>query len=267
MNLGPRREGGHPLAPIAVEVVNLAVAKHRQFAWAVIFGLVISNLAARPTEYTTVSAPVTVTADSIISRLEAANRIREMSLHAYTATRTYRAQAGMGKQAELQALVDFQSPSTKRFRVLSEEGSGIFRQTVFRRMMQAEVDALQPEQKRRSAISNENYRFSLNGQSTVDGYRCWVLQAEPLREDKYLFRGRLYVDARDFAVVRVEGSPAKMPSFWTKRIGFVRDYRKIGAFWLPVRDESITQVRLFGESVVTVDHSDYRLGAAGSAGR
>jgi hypothetical protein len=243
------------------------MAKRNQFAWAAIFGLVISNLAAGvnfANEYTAASAPFSVSADSIISRLEAANRVREVSLQAYSATRTYRAQAGMGKKAELQAMVDFESPSTKRFRVLSEEGAGIFRQTVFRRMMQAEVDALQPEQKRRSALSPENYRFKLAGEHTVDGYRCWVLEAEPLREDKYLFRGRIYVDSRDFALVRVEGSPAKMPSFWTKKIGFIRDYRKIRGYWLPVRDESVTQVRLFGESVVTVDHSNYRLGATGN---
>jgi len=31
----------------------------------------------------------------------------------------------------------------------------------------------------------------------------------------------------------------------------------VGKFWLPQRDETLVQVRLYGKSVVTIDHQDY----------
>jgi hypothetical protein len=46
--------------------------------------------------------------------------------------------------------------------------------------------------------------------------RMYVLALEPKNKSKFLFRGRIWVDADDFAVVRVEAEPAKSPSFWTK---------------------------------------------------
>ncbi len=41
-------------------------------------------------------------------------------------------------------------------------------------------------------------------------------RVEPQTNNKLLFRGRIWVDAEDFAVVRIEAVPAKNPSFWTK---------------------------------------------------
>jgi hypothetical protein len=60
--------------------------------------------------------------------------------------------------------------------------------------------------------------------------------------DKYLFEGRVWIDVDDYAVVRIEGHPAKKLSFWIQRADFVRQYIKIGSFWLPQRDETFVQV-------------------------
>ncbi len=217
------------------------------------------GLAAEPRS---TAATALVSADSIIYRLEQATRDRDYALQSYTASRTYRAVGQRANtEAEMQAVVKFERPSSKQFTVVSEEGSGVIRRSVFRGMMEAEADAMRPERRRRSALTSENYRFTLAGREGINGNPCYVLDVEPLREDKYLFRGRVWVDASEFAVARVQGRPAKMPSFWTRKITFVRDYRKIGDFWMPVKDESVTQVRLFGEKTVTIEHSDYRLEA------
>src|SRR4051794_30965733 len=62
---------------------------------------------------------------------------------------------------------------------------------------------------------------------------------------------------RDFAVVRIEGHPAAHFSFWIKQAEFLRDYETVAGFWLPYRDETAVEVRLHGEKVLTIDHSDY----------
>ena len=81
----------------------------------------------------------------------------------------------------------------------------------------------------------------------------------PNGEDKYLFEGRIWIEENEFAVVKIVGRPAKRPSFWIKSADFTRHYQKIGGTWLPLRDQTVSQVRLFGENVLTIDHADYRV--------
>ena len=40
---------------------------------------------------------------------------------------------------------------------------------------------------------------------------------------------------------------------------FVRRYQKIGEFWLPLKDESTTQVRVFGKNTLTTEYDNYEI--------
>jgi hypothetical protein len=90
-----------------------------------------------------------------------------------------------------------------------------------------------------------------------------VLDARPQSNNKFLFRGRIWVDAKDFAIIRVEGEPAVNPSWRTEKTDFQRHYRKIGDFWLPESNESKTKVRVFGTAVLTIDYRDYQITRVG----
>jgi len=59
--------------------------------------------------------------------------------------------------------------------------------------------------------------------------------------------------------VRIEGRPARNPSFWVRGVQFVRTYQKVGSFWLPASTYSVSQVRIFGESELTIENSGYSL--------
>jgi hypothetical protein len=72
-----------------------------------------------------------------------------------------------------------------------------------------------------------------------------------------LFAGKIWIDVEDYAVVRIEGHPAKKLSFWIEQADFVRQYQKIDGFWLPQRDVTFVQVRLYGKKALTIDHQDY----------
>lgn len=69
----------------------------------------------------------------------------------------------------------------------------------------------------------------------------------------------MWIDAEDYAIVRIAGHPAKSPSFWITRADFVREYQKIGEFWLPARDKTVVRLRLYGNKVLTVIHGDYSI--------
>ena len=68
------------------------------------------------------------------------------------------------------------------------------------------------------------------------------MHATPTRKDKYLFDGKVWIDAQDYAVVQIVGHPAKKLSVWVDKADFVRRYQKIGDFWLPLKDETSVHV-------------------------
>src|SRR4030095_95489 len=86
--------------------------------------------------------------------------------------------------------------------------------------------------------------------------------AEPLTKNNLLYRGRIWVDAEDFAVVRIEAAPAKNPSFWTKETKIEQAYAKGGDFGLPLPNRSSSAIRLGGHAYSTIDYQDYRITTA-----
>jgi hypothetical protein len=108
-------------------------------------------------------------------------------------------------------------------------------------------------------ITPENYTLELLGEQQVGPYRCFLTRATPKRTDKYFFEGMVWIDTQDYAVVRITGHPAKKVSFWIERVNFVREYQKIEGFWLPLKDETHAQVRMYGQKILTIDHQDYTL--------
>jgi hypothetical protein len=86
-----------------------------------------------------------------------------------------------------------------------------------------------------------------------------VLQAVPKRKDKYLFEGTIWIESHDFAVAMIDGRPAKESSFWVKHVDFVRQYQRVDGFWLPLRDETQVDVKLYGKRVFTIDHDQYAI--------
>ena len=59
------------------------------------------------------------------------------------------------------------------------------------------------------------------------------------------------------SAMKIAGHPAKKPSFWVNRADFVREYQKLDGFWLPFRDETLVDVKMYGRKVFTVDHQQY----------
>lgn len=204
-----------------------------------------------------------VTEDHIFAELNAHNEIRKSGLRDYTALRTYQVIDLKGKvHAEEIGRMEFRAPDRKTFVVTSEMGSGLIRRMALNPLISSEIEAAAGRERHGSAISPDNYSLNLLGEQQLGPYRCFVAQAVPKRSDKYLFEGKLWIDVDDYAVVRIEGHPAKKLSFWIQRADFVRQYQKIEGFWFPQRDQTLVQVRLYGKKVLTIDHQNYVVNAA-----
>ena len=91
-----------------------------------------------------------------------------------------------------------------------------------------------------------------------------MLSLQPKGNSKYLYRGKIWVDAKDFAVVRIEGQPNRNPSMWITRTDFAHEYRKVDGFWLPAKNHTETSVRFGGKSTLSIEYQDYKVVKASS---
>jgi hypothetical protein len=202
--------------------------------------------------------PAVPTADDIVARMLAHDGQRQAALHGYTGYRRYVLEnRAHHKQAEMLVRMICRGDGSKQFEVVSASGWGGARKHVFPRLLEAEIDAARPGLRDRSRITPDNYTFEKAGTEDVRGRSAYVISIEPKTQNKYLARGRIWVDAEEYAIVRVEGEPAKNPSFWLKSVHFVHNYDKNGPFWFPVSDRSVTDVRVFGATEMTIEYFDY----------
>jgi Fe-S cluster biosynthesis and repair protein YggX len=197
-------------------------------------------------------------ANLIVARMTLRNSQRETLLGTYSGMRRYIFQNdGMQKHAEILVHMTGGSDGSKHFEVIKEEGWKAANKHVLRKMLLSEEETSESAQRARIRLTQDNYSFRLEGTDEINGRSAFVLDVLPKRQDKYLVSGRVWVDADDYAVVKVEGEPAKTPSFWTRSVHFVQTYRKDGVFWFPVRTESVTQALIFGKTEVSIDYFDY----------
>jgi hypothetical protein len=156
---------------------------------------------------------------------------------------------------------------TKHFEVLSETGWKSANKRVLREMLVSESDSSRPDTRPKSRITSDNYTFRMMEASSLDGRMAYVIEAVPKRQDKSLFRGRIWVDTEDYALARVEGEPAKNPSFWIRKVHFVQQYHKDGPFWFPLLTTSVTDARIFGTTDVNIRYFDYKPVSAALTGQ
>jgi hypothetical protein len=104
--------------------------------------------------------------DQVVKNLVRMNLERAHALHAYHGTRIYRVEyRGFpgSRNAEMVVDANYQSPGTKEFTIQSATGSKIIIDKVFKKLLQAEKDALAAEAQSRIALNRENYDFALVG--------------------------------------------------------------------------------------------------------
>ncbi|MGA2909307.1 MAG: hypothetical protein ABSE36_16515 [Terracidiphilus sp.] len=220
--------------------------------------LIIVGAALWPARANT-PAPATLPLAQILASMEHHDQIQREGLKHYRAVRQYHVEyRGFAKlEANMEVEVDFDATSGESFHILSQSGSKILGEKVLKRAMDSEKEA--SEDRGATALTPANYRFQLQGSESLDGRPAYILSAEPLTESKFLYRGRIWVDATDFAVAKIEAAPAKNPSFWISRTLIRYTSAKTGNFWLPQRSRSESKIRIGGTAVLAIDYGAYQI--------
>ena len=206
------------------------------------------------------TAPLSV--DQVVSNLVRKDQERAHALRHYESIRVYRlSYRGFpgDRDAEMTVAATYDSPSTKSFKVMSQTGSKLIIDRVFKRLLESEKEAAEPDMHARTLLNRDNYNIAMIGFESSDKGSQYVLAVYPKTKSKYLYRGKVWVDGTDFAVTRIDAEPAQNPSFWTKKSEIHHEYVKVQDFWLPRRNESVSYIRLGGRATLTIEYNNYRV--------
>jgi hypothetical protein len=164
----------------------------------------------------------------------------------YEVTREYKVFRGADKQStsEVMAQISFVPPDMKTYKIIQSQGNSRGEKMV-RELLDSETEST--KKGRGSEISRTNYDFVFLRRQNFGIVPEYVLAIFPKRQDKYLLRGQIWVDASTFRIRRIEGLPAKSPSFWLKNIHITLQFAQLGGMWVPVTFDAIATVRFLGQ--------------------
>ena len=223
--------------------------------------LALRSIALAQSPASQVQPPLTT--DEVVTRLVQQNQTRAAALKHYENCRFYSVNyVGFPSDKSAEMVVDmvYDAPAQKQFHIVREHGSRVLIDHVFGELIQNEKEALNKDNLGRTDLSPTNYGFQLIGTDTIAGQPQYVLEVEPRFKSKFLYHGKIWVDGSDFAVSRVSAQPAKNISFWISHTEIQHDYKKIGEFWLPAKNTSVTHVRFGGTAKLSIEYRDYRFG-------
>lgn len=198
--------------------------------------------------------------DEIVGRMVQQNELRAEHLKYFSSIRHYHVDFhGLGRSmtADMHVRASYSVGSGKSFQVIDQSGSHLLLDHVLKKLLKTEED---DSRQQKAALTPSNYSFIFQAKTSENGRTLYVFTVEPKVKNKLLYRGRIWIDGEDYAVVRVDAQPAENPSFWIKKTQIHHVYAKNGEFWLPETNRSDSKVRLGGSAVLTIDYGTYQLG-------
>jgi outer membrane lipoprotein-sorting protein len=206
------------------------------------------------------TAPVDL--QTLVQRMAQAQADAHSNVRPYQVTREYKFYQGKeddSPDSNIVADVSYFPPDTKEYSIVNATGGGRG-QHVVKKVL--EQESQMSGQWQQSALVEDNYKFSLLGEETLNGRRCFILGLEPRRDAKELIKGKAWVDAQDFRVRQIQGEPAKSPSFWIKKLNLTLVFSDVQGMWLQTAVRADADVRMFGKNVLSERDLSYRVGNA-----
>jgi outer membrane lipoprotein-sorting protein len=203
-----------------------------------------------------------LSADQVARKLQERNALRAAALDQFSSTRIYHMQYRgfpSDRDAEMVVKVTYRAPNSKQFHVVSQTGSKFVIEHIFKKLLESEQEDTNDENRAHTELNTDNYDFTSAGYELTANGPQYVLNLLPKNQNKFLYRGKIWVDAKDFAVVRIEAEPARNPSFWIKKTEIRHRYVKVNDFWLPAENHTESTVRLGGRASLWIEYKDYKI--------
>ena len=198
-----------------------------------------------------------------IGNIDAAVKWRVDHVAGYTDTEHYkifRSGDEKNSSAEMVVKTTYRPESGKQYQVQSHSGSSLIYKFLLQPMLESEHDLNLPGKVGASFLTSANYNMQLKQSAPVqqDGRLCWAVAISPRRKASNLIDGTIWVDTKDFTIVRIEGVTSKSASFLASPARVMRQYMSISGFAQATHARAESE-SLFGKVVVTIDYEGYQI--------
>lgn len=200
----------------------------------------------------------------MVRGIDAAVRARFEGIAAYTVTEHYVVYRGKDEThpaAEMTVKTTYRKESGKSYTMVSESGSGIIRKFGLEPLLEGEKRVNAPGNREAFWFTSANYDMKLKSGATerVNGVDCFRVSIVPKQKAPNLIIGTLWVDAKDYAILRIEGTGSKSASIWTGPAQVTRDYARLSGYTEAAHAKAVSESSLFGQTLVTIDYTDYKM--------
>jgi hypothetical protein len=149
----------------------------------------------------------------------------------------------------------------KTYSILSVSGSSIVIRLGLRPLIEDETNVNRLESVAKSWFASANYEMRLKpgGVVEMNGRKCYALEITPRYRAPNMIDGTIWVDAKNYSLVKVQGIASKKPSTFAGTTRMMRQYANIDGYPMATHARAETDSLLFGHFVVVIDYSDYKL--------
>ncbi len=222
-------------------------------AWAIAVGLLAGA-----------AIPQQLDQAAIIRQIDAAVAARVDKVLGFTDVEHYAVYRGGDEThpvAEMTVRDTYTKGSGKQYTVLSQSGSSVILRFGLKPLIDNEKTINLPGKVEKSWFTSTNYEMTMKpgGAQNLNGRDCYVLAIKPKSEAPNLIVGTLWADAKDGALVQIQGVASKSPSVFAGTTHMMRQYANIDGFSMAMHARAESTSVLFGRTVVTIDYSDYHL--------
>lgn len=268
MNRHPRHAGPTEISPFPIQNRIAPTARPAQrrgrlaraalllpasaAALGLVFQLTLSHAQNAPTQ-----VPA---ADQVVRSIDAAVNAHENAVAGYTVNDHYTLYVGQDPEAEKVVSVAFNRDTGKTITPVSQGGNPLLISAIIDQVLNSELELSSPQARASVLINSENYEMTPESALVeLHGRECIVVDLRARRSSTSLFNGRAWVDARNFDFVHLEGAPSEAPNALVGDITFTRDYATVDGLNMPVHAESHARSPLLGDTVLTIDSTDYQI--------
>jgi hypothetical protein len=201
---------------------------------------------------------------SVIRGIDAAIKARLEAVLGFTVTEHYVVFRGNDEThpaAEMTVKTTYSKDTGKSYIVLSESGSEIVRHFVLDALLENEKRINEPGNREASWFTSANYEMKLQpvGIQDVDGRECLAVSINPHEKAPNLVQGTMWVDAKDFTTVKIEGTATKSNSILASPAQVMRQYANVSGFAQATHARAVSNSSMLGQTVVTIDYRDYQV--------
>ncbi len=205
-----------------------------------------------------------VSGDSVIRSIDAEVQARVAAVAGFTDVErydVYRGQDETHPAAEITVKVTYRKRVGKSYTILSQKGSSLIRRFGLKPLLENEKEINQPGKVENSWFTSANYEMKLKSGPVeqVNGRTCYALAITPKHKAPNMLEGTLWVDARDFSIVRVKGIASQKPSIFAGTTHMMRDYGNIDGYPMATQARAESNSAWFGRTVVVIHYGDYHL--------